>query len=405
TTTHSTTTSSSSSAAASSSGSSQKKIDKNEIKELLEADDCCCGEPVVYKPGFCCYEKVKGPFKRPIPTPYDNYVKKYCQPSRPPVPPYHDPCSSRLTRPPPPAPYLMKSGCCKSTCDGAREHKVCQAELQRLRDERWKKQEKKALLEEKRRREWLDEQYLSQARQWEDSQRRCADDQKRRKKLLREMETQRKEMKRLREEEAKWRECKRKLYLKQKQKEEDMWLKEYNLREEEKRLAQERIQVNQEDKWLNGQMAPRETEGMAIPELEELRRMFAPVVRGPKETFEYFLVEPRPTTAEMKKSATLKMAALMGLRDQHGIHLDLSDRCKKRTTIQLAMGPKLTSGERSQVKEMNSPLLRMQNTTDGEPGQPGPGPNFNGSRLYGTVVIPKGQLLSPYYTDPYAITF
>lgn len=337
-------------------------------------------------------------------------------------------------------------------CDDIRKYKACCSEVQRLRDERWLEQERKAILQERCRQERMEQQYNCQLQDWERVQGKCQRDRERRKLLLKHILNHRKELKKIKEEARLWRLHQQELMLKKQQEKECAWLQEYTQREDERRWNQEKLRMHQENRLLNAQMAPRDSSNMGCPELEELRRMFVPVEHGPKETFEYYMVEPRPTEEETRASAEEKMRCLLGLRNQYGMHLSASDRGQKRTTVQLSMGPKLSSGERDEsrniittpgalcsdsgddcppnviipqclkplmqtlsyrVNEIDTPLLTMKAFQCGEDGERSngkmvpleSGPNFNGNRLYGTIVLPKGKSLSPFYTQPFAVTF
>lgn len=321
-----------------------------------------------------------------------------------------------------------------------------------MRNERWRDQERKAIMEDKRRQECLQQQQLCKMKEWERANEKCERDRERRKVLLKNILCYRKEMKQVKDEARKWRRHQQTLLLEHTREKEEMRAQEFCQEEDERRWNQERCKMRQEDKILDHQMRDRDTKEMANPEMEELRRMFVPVEHGPKETFEYFVLEPRPTEEENRKKAEDTARCLMGLRDDHGMHLNVGDKNNKKTTISLSSGPKQSSGytysdssckvvntpgafcsnclESSEpnveipkclkslmqtlsyrVSEIDTPLLSLKNfaqegpESDGKEVRLESGPNFNGTRLYGTIVLPKGHALSPFYTQPFAVTF
>ncbi|OXA43370.1 actin cytoskeleton-regulatory complex protein PAN1-like [Folsomia candida] len=153
----------------------------------------------------------------------------------------------------------------------------------------------------------------------------------------------------------------------------DMWLADL-LEGEEARRQVEVLERNREAKrWREEQLKPRDKRGLAVPELEELRRVLAPLDKGPNEIFEFFALEPKPDPppkpccpgggqakghnhrhhrrgsddseddsdggAQDKKSARAVAEALMGMRTSDGIHIRVGDQCQKKATLRLNMGP------------------------------------------------------------------
>lgn len=137
-----------------------------------------------------------------------------------------------------------------------------------------------------------------------------------RKQLMAEIQCQREELRKVKEETRRWRRFQRLKYLEEKQKEQDIWVKEYNQRNEDRKLHEEKVRVTQDDKWLNAQTKPRDTDDMVFPELEELRATFVPVHNGPNETYEYFVIEPRPRTVEVLKQAEMNTLAAIKSRNK-----------------------------------------------------------------------------------------
>ncbi len=336
-----------------------------------------------------------------------------------------------------------------------------------MRNERWREQERRAIMEDRRRQEWMQQQQLCKIKEWERACEKSERDRERRKVLLNNLLCYRKEMKQVKDEARKWRRRQQSILLQHTREKEEMKAQEFCQEEDERRWNQEKCKMQQEDKMLAAQMRDRDTKEMANPELEELRRMFVPVEHGPKETFEYFVLEPRPNEEEIKKEAEEKAKCLMGLREKNGMHLNVGDKNNKKTTISLSMGPKQSSGSSSgstgytgytgytessckvvntpgafcsnclessepnveipkclkslmqtlsyRVSEIDTPLLSLKTfdenvrnvmyESDGKEVRLESGPNFNGTRLYGTIVLPKGHALSPFYTQPFAVTF
>jgi len=235
--------------------------------------------------------------------------------------------------------------CCPPDyCTTLRRYKTCQAELERLRLELWKETEKKTMLEENECWDRMETEYQKALVLWEAHQAKCEDDRRRRKALLKATYAKLKEKKLARDDAKKKRQQEEELN----RQENRRLARELEDREAERRLDALKLYMKQEDKLLDHQMKPRNTDDMKAPIMEEMRRMFAPVPKGPNEVFEYFVLEPRPTPCELRRETEEKAIAMMGLRNANGIHLNLSDRMKKKTTIQLAMGPKQNNGEREQ---------------------------------------------------------
>lgn len=341
---------------------------------------------------------------------------------------------------------LPNAACCANNP----ELKVCRAELDRLRNEQWREHERKAIMEERRHQDWIDSKYRGRLEQWQKCQQKLLADCDRRKKLMLQLQCQREELAKAKEETRRWRQYQTLMLTKQKEKEQRMLIKEYYQREQDRRFKEEQVRAKLDEKWLEAQTKQHtaaEHARLRVPELTELRGMFLPVHCGPNLTYECMVMEPQPNAVDAEKEEVAKVVAMEDLRDAHGIHLNISDKLKKRTTITVAMGPRNLRGENRQifkqpgaacpkprdcirdppalpkvplpeclepimktlsyrVKKMNSPLLRMEPFGDEQIKKPpGPGPHFNGARLYGTLVIPNGPTLSPYYTDPCCVTF
>lgn len=145
--------------------------------------------------------------------------------------------------------------------------------------------------------------------------------------------------------------------------------------EQEEARAQEEAKQKREadEKWFQLQMSPRSKGKFAVPELEDLRGILAPIDRGPNEIFEYFAIEPKdPVTPQVSTGMTREeqklqlmetlrlsevennnkrmsqelantqmnaMNAMMGLNKTDGIHINIGDRGSKKGTLRINMGP------------------------------------------------------------------